>query len=190
MQSTLQPRQQPPPEINTVDVYLVLTLARGDNPPPSFILNTRAHPLNRGPYDVYVLEYPDGSRYAIQIPIHMHGCPRTEIQELIEDEAANLEDLGAAKFSHSPRLVTYSATYANYLRFPYIIMTFIEGCPLEWSDTFPDVRVRQWVLIQLAEIIYELTTCTLQQESGMRFSLVPMDCCSCSQFVYRSRNDR
>lgn len=190
MPSTLQPGQQPPPEINTVDVYLVLTLARGDNPPPSFILDTCAHPLNRGPYDVYVLEYPDGSRYAVQIPIRMHGCPRAEIQELIEDEAANLGDLAAAKFPYSPRPVTYSGTYANYLRFPYIIMTFIEGCPLEWSETFPDARVRQWVLIQLAEIIYELTTCTLQQESGMRFSLITMDFCSCSELAYRSRDDR
>lgn len=190
MQSTLQPGQQPPLQINTVDVYLVLTLARGDNPPPSFILDTRAYPFIRSPYDVYVFEYPDGSRYAVQIPIRMHDCPRTEIQELIEDEAANLEDLAVAKFPYSPRLVTYSATYANYLRFPYIIMTFIEGCPLEWSDTFPDARVRQWVLIQLAEIIYELTMCTLQQESGMPFPLVPMDCCSCSRLVFRSRNDR
>lgn len=178
MPSDLHRTEQPPPEINTVDVYLVLTLALGDNPPPSFILDTRAHPLYRPPYDVYVLQYPDGTRYAVHVPIRMHGCPRTEIQDLIENEAANLEELAQVKFPYSPRPISYSATYVNYLRFPYIVTTFIEGTPLEWTDLTPHQNVRQWVLIQLAEIIYELTMCTLEHESGM--FLLRVEHCSCA----------
>lgn len=188
MSSTLQEAPVPslvpaPRHIDPVDVYLVLTLALGDNPPPSFIFNTDTTPLYRNPYNVYVLEYPDGSRYAVQVPIRMRILPRAEIQDLIENEAANLEELAEAKFPYSPRLVTYSATYVNYLRFPYIIMTFIEGRPLEWTDLAPGPCERQWLFIQLAEIIYELTMCTLQHESGMSLHSCALDFLANMMFI-------
>lgn len=170
--------QQRFPTISTVDVYLVLTLARGSNPPPTFILNTNINPLQRGPYEVYVLQYPNGTRYAVQIPLRMHGCySRAEIQDTIETEAATLQELEQVQFPHAPRFVDCSPTYVNYLRFPYIIMTFMEGRPLEWTDCFPDLRVRMWLLIQLAEIVCQLTVCTLQDEQGMFLSLICISGC-------------
>lgn len=163
-----QPAAQKPSmiKINPDDVHFVASLVHGFENAPTFIFESRVYPFRRGPYDAWVFQYPDGSRCAVQVPIHMQNRPRTETESLIEHEVANLEKLAQAQFAWSPRPISYSATFANHLRYPYIITTWIDGRPLEWTDTVPEIPQRGLVLQQLAGILFELVQCTLQPESG------------------------
>lgn len=154
--------------INPDDVLFVATLIHGLDKAPSFIYNTRNHPFRWGPFDVYALQYPDGTKYAVKVPTQMADRPRIEISNMIESEAANLEKLALVNFKFAPRPIRFSATFANHLRFPYIITTWIEGKPLVWNDRFPaKEKHRQEVLRYVLVIIYELVRCTLQFEAGM-----------------------
>lgn len=154
-------------EINADDVHFVASLVHGLENPPFFILDTRRHPLHRGPYDVWAFQYPNGARYAFQVPIRMQNHPRVEITDLIEQEAANLELLAQAEFDYSPRPVTYSATFANHLRYPYIITSWIDGRPLEWTEKVPiQQSQRTYLLRQVASVLFKLVRCTFQHESG------------------------
>lgn len=153
--------------INPDDVLFVATLIHGLDKAPNFIYGTRKRPHRWGLFDVYALQYPDGTKYALKVPTRMADRSRLEITSMIESEAANLEKLAQAKFHFAPRPITYSASFANHLRFPYIVTTWIEGKPLEWTDTFPAKEEhRQTVMRFIILVIYELVRCTLQHETG------------------------
>lgn len=88
-------------------------------------------------------------------------CHVYAVQFLIEEEVSILKRLEECGFSRSPRVTDYDASFDNPIRFPYMVLTWAEGKPLEWSDSVPSRREdRNKVIRQMADSILELAACT------------------------------
>lgn len=148
------------------DLLSVATYVQGPEKVPSFILNTRNHPIRNGFYSIYAFQYPDGSKYAVQLPTYMpHESEeeRSAISTTIDEEIKTLEHLVNVKFPWSPRPVTYSSNFENVLKFPFMTLSLMHGDHLQWNDQVPaDLKVREKVMMQLAHIMIDLARVTEQ----------------------------
>lgn len=151
---------------NECDLLSVATYVQGPEKVPSFILNTGNHPIRNGFYSIYAFQYPDGSKYAVQLPTYMpHDSEeeRSAISSTIDEEIKTLEHLINVKFPWSPRPVTYSSNFENVLKFPFMILSLMHGDHLQWNDQVPtDSKVREKVMMQLAHIMIDLARVTEQ----------------------------
>lgn len=150
--------------VKPLAVLSVATYVQGQDYIPSFILNTRKYPLKRGFYSIYAFQYSDGSRCAVKIPIYMaHKTPQEQsaITATVDAEIATLEYLSKKKFAWSPQPITYSSNFQNPLEFPYMILTWMDGYPLEWNERVPrTLKIRESVLKQVAYIMLDLARVT------------------------------
>ncbi|KAJ6120385.1 hypothetical protein N7523_004665 [Penicillium sp. IBT 18751x] len=162
-----------------VNPYKVLAIAsdlRSSQDEPRFILQTRDYPLRRGFYTVYVLQYPDGSKCAVQLPIFMPSSTEEEreaITTTIEKETFTLAYLEDRGFPWSPRPITYSIRFDNPVKFPYILLSWFDGKPMQWEDEIPgSLDVREKVSKQLAHIMIDLALATEQHRNPNLLSWV------------------
>ncbi|KAJ5677299.1 uncharacterized protein N7477_002932 [Penicillium maclennaniae] len=136
---------------------------------PRFILRTRDYPLRRGFYAVYVFQYADGSKCAVQLPIFMPSSTEEEreaITTTVERETFTLEYLEDRGFPWSPRPITYSVRFDNPVKFPYMLLSWFDGKPMQWEDEIPaSLDVREKVSKQLAHIMVDLALATEQHRN-------------------------
>jgi hypothetical protein len=85
------------------------------------------------------------------------------IATAVESEISILVRLARANFLWSPRPITYSLDFNNHLQYPYMILSWIDGKQLKWSDKTPTEAARDKVLRQLASITFELLRCTARE---------------------------
>jgi hypothetical protein len=151
-------------KIEPLAVLTVATYVQGQDHIPSFIFKTQKYPLKRGFYSIYALQYPDGSRCAVKIPIYMAHKTQEEqsiIAAAVDAEIATLEYLSSKKFAWSPKAITYSSNFQNPLGFPYMILTWMNGDSLEWNERMPrTLKLRESVLKQVAYIMLDLAMVT------------------------------
>ena len=156
-------------KLNPYNVLGIASEVQCSDHEPRFILGTRDYPLKRGFYAVYVFQYPDGSKCAVQLPIFMPSFTEEEreaITTTIEKEISTLAYLKDKGFSWSPRPITYSIQFDNPVKFPYMILSWIDGKPMEWNDQSPgSLDVRENVSKQLARIMVDLALATEQHRT-------------------------
>lgn len=115
-----------------------------------------------------------GAMWTVRIPVHASHLSPESIANYVETEVSILKRLETSGFSWSPRLLGYNFRFDNSIGFPYIVLRWIEGTPLRWSDTIPPHREsRNKVLHQMADIILELAHCT--KEASMPIAPLLLD---------------
>lgn len=141
-------------------ILAVARLHRNYKHKPSVIDDTAGHGFHYTEYHVYVVKYDDGYTCAIHVPIYTPGIPPKVLTVMTAMEVSTLKRLASHGFDWSPRVLASDTGYENALRFPHMILSCIEGKPLTWTDSFPDRSAREKVLMQLANILHELWSCT------------------------------
>ncbi|KAJ5166677.1 uncharacterized protein N7482_005458 [Penicillium canariense] len=157
--------------ITGIDNQRILEVAatcRADGSIPSFTAEAGPLPYIGNHYTIYPVQYPDGTRVAVRVPIDIYSRDTLQTMlALMKAEANTLNLLARCKFAWSPRVLYYTTTFDNPLGRPYMVCTWIDGKQLEWSETFPaESENRQKILAQVARIMFDLVVCT--QKSGQR----------------------
>lgn len=151
-------------EVSPRKVLVISRRAQYPKGVSNFILGTRENPLRRVFYAVYVLQNTDGSKFGVQLPIYMPHSTQEEcdvITTTIEAEITTLVTLQGGKFPWSPRPITYSINFDNPVNFPYMILSWIDGKPMQWNDQIPiSSHVRESVSRQLTQIMVRLALVT------------------------------
>lgn len=129
---------------------------------PSFCSNTLACPLSGGRCQVYKLEFSDKTTWAVRVPIHSKNqVPKDLITAQLQGEVKFLKLLNVKGFKWAPKYIGHDLSFDNEVCFPFIIVSWVPGDPLEWNDNAPLNRGdRDKVLQQVIEIILQLIQCT------------------------------
>lgn len=146
--------------VSAETVLLIAELHHNSGAKPSFLYGTADHPFSGKQCVIYVLQYPDSSTIAVRVPVHMQSSPHNQITNQTEQEVYILKLLAECGFTWSPRLLRYDSGFDNPLQYPYMILSWINGKPLEWTGSVPAGRAREKVLRQMANILFELVSCT------------------------------
>lgn len=154
------------PSVNSFHPENILELVkslRSDAATASFCFGTADRPLSGKQCFIYVVRFPTGDTWAVRVPVHISHLPPEVIASFVEDEVSILKRLEASGFRWSPRLLAYDSQSSNPIGFPYMVLSWIDGTQLEWSDTVPPLREsRNKILQQIADIIFELADCTTE----------------------------
>jgi serine/threonine protein kinase len=138
----------------------IVTGLRNDGTAASFCLGTD-HTLSGKECVIYAVQFPDAATWAVRVPVHASHLPPESISNFVETEVSILKRLQTSGFSKSPKLLGYNSGFDNPIGFPYLVLSWFEGTPLEWSDTVPPQRERRNKIIrQMVDIILELADCT------------------------------
>lgn len=134
---------------------------------PSLVHGTADRPFSGKQCVIYAVQYPDGTTCAVRVPIHIQTLPHDAITNQTEQEVSILKFLEECGFIWSPRLLAYDSGFDNPLRYPYMILSWVDGKPLQWTDSVPAIRAsREKVLQQMATIFFELVSRTEEPSMG------------------------
>lgn len=98
---------------------------------PTWCFNTGNTPLSGKQAHVYVVEFPDAPQWAIRVPVHARHLGPEGLADIVESEVSILQKLQAVGFTWSPRLIAFDTGFDNAIRFPYIVLTWVPGQPLQ-----------------------------------------------------------
>ncbi|KAK1766585.1 kinase-like domain protein [Phialemonium atrogriseum] len=131
-----------------------------DGTKASFLHDTGDRPFSGGQCLVYAVQL--GSiACGVRIPVHYNHLPPSAVAECLALEVSVLRSLEERGFAWSPRVLGFDAGFDNPIKFPYVVLSWIDGKLLEWTPTIPQKRhVRDKVLRQMADIVFELVSCT------------------------------
>lgn len=134
---------------------------RDNHEVPKFRSNTLAAPLSGGHCQIFKLGFSDNIKWAVRIPVYLTCCSMEAIVTLLKNEVDILLRLEESGFPWSPKVVGHDLTFDNTIGFPYIVLTWISGCPLRWNNSTPWKRSdRDKVVDQIANITVSLISCT------------------------------
>ncbi|KAI9891145.1 MAG: hypothetical protein M1814_002988 [Vezdaea aestivalis] len=108
---------------------------------------------------VYRAVFPDGSSWAVRIPLPSAGSQQS-ICKMVKEEAELLSYLELMGFQWSPRVKGSCLTFENEVGWPFVALEWIEGESLASLKKWPSLRVRKRIFGQLAEIMVALIHCT------------------------------
>ncbi|EHK21060.1 uncharacterized protein TRIVIDRAFT_202272 [Trichoderma virens Gv29-8] len=120
--------------------------------------------FNGGECCVFKLSFEDKASIAVRVS-HPTDDSRDDIIATVQTEVRLLQTLESKGFRWSPRCCGFSPTFDNPIKYPFIILTWIEGSTLTWDDDFPRQPLRDVLLGQIASIQLSLITCTLENRS-------------------------
>jgi len=122
--------------------------------PCHFILKTNISPFRGGEYVVYALEDEKNSRrLCLRIPHNRTGC---HIACVLEHEAKIRRDIEAARVDLFQPLIAYDPTTENLIKAPYLALCWADGAPLKWSDAYPAMDDRRFVMRAVANASLDL----------------------------------
>jgi hypothetical protein len=120
-----------------------------------FVMDTRERPFGGSECVVVVLEDAQGSKWAVRFPLQFHQFPK-HVELTILREAELRLSIEKNKIGGIPRLITYSATFNNPARFPYMVVEWAEGTQLRWTESCPALPQRNKVIRSVAHIVLNL----------------------------------
>lgn len=126
-----------------------------------------------GECHIFKIKTSKSGNLAVRVPLYMGNdpdCAETKI-EALKSELRSLRALEAKRFPWSPRCLGESLTFDNPVRHPFLVLSWIEGAPLAWSEKNPPRAVRDQVLGQLAAIHMALVECSLEI-TGAEYNLL------------------
>ncbi|KAL7786153.1 kinase-like domain-containing protein [Trichoderma afarasin] len=123
--------------------------------------------FNGGECRIFKISFKDHASIAVRVPHQVDD--QDDIVATVQIEVHILQKLEEKGFHWSPRCCGFSLTFDNPIKYPFIILTWVEGSPLSWDDNFPPRPLRGALLDQIASIQLSLIKCTL----GNRMHDVP-----------------
>jgi hypothetical protein len=116
-----------------------------------------------GQCHIFKVDFQNTTSLAVRVPLYMDstGSPDVKI-EALRTEMRNLEALEVKGFPWSPRCRGQSLTFNNAVKHPFLVLSWLDGAALSWSEDFPPQLVRDKVLRQMAAIQLALIECTLE----------------------------
>lgn len=152
------------------NIPAAVCILRADNEVPKFRSNTLAKPLSGGQCQIFKLGFLDDTQWAVRIPIYLSHCARETVVVVLKNELDILQRLEGSGFSWSPKVMGHDLTFNNPVGFPYLVLSWIPGSPLLWTDTIPSRRSdRDNVISQMAKIIISLVSCTSVRSKSLNF---------------------
>ncbi|KAH8198648.1 hypothetical protein TruAng_007189 [Truncatella angustata] len=147
-------------------VLAVAISLRDDGATPAFCNGTDTSPISVGACQIYVVKFTDGTTWAVRIPRHTNShLPPDSISTIVEVEMRTLAELSQAGFHWSPRLIGGDASFNNPIGHPYLVVNWVHGSVLKWTDTTPHQQ-REKILRQLVDIQLELLNRTKKSQDG------------------------
>lgn len=117
--------------------------------------------FNGGECRVFKISFNDQTSIAVRVPHHTNNDD--DIIAMLQIEVHILRMLEAKGFHWSPRCCGFSLTFDNPIKYPFIVLTWVEGSPLTWDDNFPPQPLRGVLLDKVASIQLSLIQCTLEK---------------------------
>ncbi|KFZ04010.1 hypothetical protein V502_10481 [Pseudogymnoascus sp. VKM F-4520 (FW-2644)] len=120
-----------------------------------FIMDTRERPFGGSECVIVVLEDEEGSKWAVRFPLQFRAF-RDHVVLTVKREAElrlAIEKVGILGIT---KLNTFSATFDNPARFPFIVSEWAEGTQLRWTESYPAVPQRDKVIRSVARIVLDL----------------------------------
>ncbi|KAK3045709.1 hypothetical protein LTR09_012743 [Extremus antarcticus] len=96
---------------------------------------------------------------AIRVPLYMD--PDATI-EALEAELRNYDELEAKGLPWAPKCHGRSLTFDNPAGYPFIVLSWIDGSKLAWTESFPQRPLRDDILTQMAKMQLDLIEYTLE----------------------------
>ncbi|KAK0609274.1 hypothetical protein B0T17DRAFT_546939 [Bombardia bombarda] len=123
----------------------------------SFAFGTDTRPFSGKQCLVYVVAFPDDTKWSIRVPVHSIHAGQDAVCGSVEHEIFILRSLELGGFPWSPKLISHDSTFHNFIQFPYIISSWVPGTPLRWDDNTPACREdRDKIVRQIARIVTDL----------------------------------
>ncbi|KAL7804895.1 kinase-like domain-containing protein [Trichoderma aethiopicum] len=110
---------------------------------------------------IFKLSFADHASVAVRVRHASHDTNHENHIAMVEDEVETLQQLQAKGFAWAPKCLGASLTFGNLIKSPFSVLTWIDGCPLQWDKDFPPRPLRDEVLGKLASIQLSLMICTL-----------------------------
>lgn len=120
-----------------------------------FVMNTRERPFGGSERVIVVLEDTQSSKWAVRFPLQFHQFPK-HVELTILRVAELLLTIEKNKIASIPRLNTFSATFDNLARLPYMVVEWAEGTQLRWTESCPALPQRNKVIRSVARIVLNL----------------------------------
>ncbi|KAF3063253.1 hypothetical protein CFAM422_010197 [Trichoderma lentiforme] len=119
--------------------------------------------FNGGECRIFKISFNGQTSIAVRVPHQVDD--QDDIIAIVQTEVRILQKLDEKGFRWSPRCCGFSLTFDNPIKYPFIILTWVEGSPLTWDDNFPLQLLRGALLDQIASIQLSLITCTQENRS-------------------------
>jgi hypothetical protein len=128
-----------------------------------------------GQCHVFKINAPKNISLAVRVPLYMGSSECSDAKvEALKTELRILKTLEAKEFPWAPRCLGESLTFDNSVQHPFLVLSWIDGAALVWSEENPPRSVRDKVLAQLATIQLALVECTL--ETGAWYNYASSNC--------------
>ncbi|KAK4150081.1 hypothetical protein C8A00DRAFT_46435 [Chaetomidium leptoderma] len=148
-----------------LDAILALASSiRDDGAPATFCFGTDEKPFDSGYSQIYALKFLDNVTWAVEIPVQAGKSLGREaaVGAFVESHATTLTQLDKSGFRWSPKLIRHDTGHDNLIKHPYLVLSWIHGTELEWTDTVPSKpQNREKILRQVVDIRLELAECTM-----------------------------
>lgn len=134
--------------------------------PPTWCFNTGNTPFSGKQAHVYVVEFPDATQWAIRVPVHASHLGPEGLADIVNSEVSILQKLQIVDFKWSPKLIAFDAGFDNAIQFPYIVLTWVPGKPLQWTNEIPAQREdRNKVIRQVIQMTTDLAHATISENA-------------------------
>jgi hypothetical protein len=147
-----------PLALGAIRVLALASAVRNNGSSASFSFGTDVKPFDTGNAYVYAVNFPDGVTWAIHVPTQGGtGFTPQSLSSFVESQATILIQLEQAGFRWTPKLIHYDTGHSNLVQLPYLVLNWIQGTELEWTDTVPSrPEDRAKILRQVVDIRLEL----------------------------------
>lgn len=98
---------------------------------------------------------------AVRVSLPVAG-PRAMIAERVANETRMLRRLREENFAWAPQLLGCHWWFDNPIQWPFVVVSWIEGSPMLWTDTHPAMSLRRPFLMDLYRIQEKLISATLE----------------------------
>ena len=149
-------------KVTPKNIQAVVAAIRPHGTTGSFEFGTEHHPLSGKQCWIFILRFHDGQTWGVRVPVKSSHLPLPSVQSFIEYEVDILASLTRAHFSFSPELIHYDTSLDNAIKFPYLVYKWIEGAPLQWSNSVPESSLkRSKVLRRMVDFTLDLARLTV-----------------------------
>ncbi|KAH6634783.1 hypothetical protein B0J18DRAFT_461933 [Chaetomium sp. MPI-SDFR-AT-0129] len=150
------------PPYSPGDILALASSIRGDGAWPTLCFGTDMTPFKGCGSLIYALRFPDNVAWALHV-FAQDGTSSTadSAASLAQSQATIFTVLDESGFQRSPKVIHHDAGYDNLFKAPYLVLSWIPGTALKWTDTSPsEPQYREKILRQVASIQLELAECT------------------------------
>ncbi|EJP70602.1 uncharacterized protein BBA_00232 [Beauveria bassiana ARSEF 2860] len=120
--------------------------------------------LEGGECRIFKISFKDHPSLSVRINHPLRESQQDAIAN-VDMETRIIRTLEEKGFPWSPRYRAASLTFDNPINYPFAVLDWAEGVPLQWDDDSPSQPTRDTLLAQLAAIQLSLITCTMENRS-------------------------